>query len=85
MVIDEIQRAPDLLLSIKAQVDADPTPRRFLLTGSARMLGLRSLPDTLVGRMETSDLLVAVSQRQSHEPTTGADADAAFSIPTSAI
>lgn len=56
MVIDEIQRVPDLLLSIKAQVDADPTPGRFLLTGSARVLGLRSLPDTLVGRMETIEL-----------------------------
>lgn len=56
MVIDEIQRAPDLLLAIKAQVDADPTPGRFLLTGSARVLGLRPLPDTLVGRMETAEL-----------------------------
>lgn len=56
MVIDEVQRAPDLLLSIKAQVDSDPTPGRFLLTGSARVLGLRSLPDTLVGRMETVEL-----------------------------
>ncbi|MFD4433891.1 ATP-binding protein, partial [Nocardia sp. NPDC058497] len=56
MVIDEIQRAPELLLSIKARVDADPRPGRFLLTGSARVLGLRSLPDTLVGRMETIEL-----------------------------
>ena len=56
MVIDEVQRVPDLLLSIKAQVDSDPTPGRFLLTGSARVLGLRSLPDTLVGRMETVEL-----------------------------
>ncbi|APE37612.1 hypothetical protein BOX37_30920 [Nocardia mangyaensis] len=56
MVIDEIQRAPDLLLSIKARVDVDPRPGRFLLTGSARVLGLRSLPDTLVGRMETIEL-----------------------------
>ncbi|NNH69916.1 ATP-binding protein [Nocardia uniformis] len=56
MVIDEIQRAPDLLLSIKARVDADPRPGRYLLTGSARVLGLRSLPDTLVGRMETIEL-----------------------------
>lgn len=56
MVIDEIQRAPDLLLSIKARVDADPRPGQYLLTGSARVLGLRSLPDTLVGRMETIEL-----------------------------
>ena len=41
MVIDEIQRVPGLLLAIKEQVDADPRPGRYLLTGSARLLGLR--------------------------------------------
>ncbi|MFF3666978.1 ATP-binding protein [Microtetraspora malaysiensis] len=56
MVIDEIQRAPELLLAIKEQVDEDPRPGRYLLTGSARMLGLRTLPDTLPGRMETVEL-----------------------------
>ncbi|HLU71757.1 MAG TPA: ATP-binding protein [Nonomuraea sp.] len=56
MVIDEIQRAPELLLAIKAQVDADQRPGRFLLTGSSRVLALRTLPDTLVGRMETIEL-----------------------------
>ncbi|WP_327008446.1 ATP-binding protein [Dactylosporangium sp. NBC_01737] len=55
-VIDEIQRAPDLLLAIKATVDADPSPGRFLLTGSSRLLALRDLPDTLPGRMETIEL-----------------------------
>jgi predicted AAA+ superfamily ATPase len=56
MVIDEIQRAPELLLAIKAAVDADPKPGRFLLTGSSRLLALRDLPDTLPGRMETIEL-----------------------------
>jgi len=56
MVIDEIQRAPDLLLAIKEVVDAAYEPGRFLLTGSARVLGLRKLPDTLPGRMETIEL-----------------------------
>ena len=56
LVIDEIQRAPELLLAIKVAVDADPRPGRFLLTGSARLLGLRDLPDTLAGRMETIEL-----------------------------
>jgi predicted AAA+ superfamily ATPase len=56
MVIDEIQRAPELLLAIKEQVDTDPRPGRYLLTGSARVLGLRALPDTLPGRMETIEL-----------------------------
>lgn len=55
-VIDEIQRAPEVLLAIKATVDADPQPGRFLLTGSSRLLGLRDLPDTLPGRMETIEL-----------------------------
>ncbi len=56
MVIDEIQRVPELLLAIKEQVDADPRPGRYLLTGSARVLGLRGLPDTLPGRTETIEL-----------------------------
>jgi uncharacterized protein len=56
MVIDEIQRAPELLLPIKAKVDAEFRPGGFLLTGSARVLGLRALPDTLPGRMETIEL-----------------------------
>src|SRR5688572_20804908 len=33
MVIDEIQRAPELLLAIKEQVDTDPRPGRYMLTG----------------------------------------------------
>jgi predicted AAA+ superfamily ATPase len=56
MVIDEIQRVPELLLAIKEQVDADPRPGRYLLTGSARVLGLRGLPDALPGRTETIEL-----------------------------
>ncbi|MEV6864741.1 ATP-binding protein [Streptosporangium subroseum] len=56
MVIDEIQRVPELLLAIKEQVDMDPRPGRYLLTGSARVLGLRTLPDALPGRMETIEL-----------------------------
>lgn len=56
MVIDEIQRVPELFLAIKEVVDTDPEPGRFLLTGSAKVLGLRGLPDTLPGRTETIEL-----------------------------
>lgn len=56
LVIDEVQRAPELILPIKARVDADTRPGQYLLTGSARLLGLRSLPDALVGRSETVEL-----------------------------
>jgi uncharacterized protein len=56
MVIDEVQRVPELMLAIKESVDTDSRPGRFLLTGSARVLGLRALPDALPGRMETVEL-----------------------------
>lgn len=56
MLIDEVQRVPDLWLAIKRTVDEDPRPGRFLLTGSARLLGLADLPDTLPGRSETIEL-----------------------------
>ncbi|HEX5116685.1 MAG TPA: ATP-binding protein [Pseudonocardiaceae bacterium] len=56
MLIDEIQLAPELLRPIKLTVDLDPTPGRFLLTGSSRVLSLRTLPDALPGRMEVIEL-----------------------------
>ena len=56
MVIDEIQLAPELLRPIKVAVDLDPRPGRFLLTGSSRILALRTLPDALPGRMEIIEL-----------------------------
>ena len=53
VVIDEIQRAPQLLLAIKKSVDEDRRPGRFLLTGSANVMTLPSVADSLAGRMET--------------------------------
>ncbi len=52
VLIDEIQRAPDLLLEIKQAVDRDPTPGRFLLTGSANVLSSKRIIDTLTGRID---------------------------------
>jgi uncharacterized protein len=56
LVIDEVQRVPDLFLAIKHEVDVDSRPGRFLLTGSARLLGLQDIPDLLPGRAETIEL-----------------------------
>ncbi|MEI6621123.1 MAG: ATP-binding protein, partial [Actinomycetes bacterium] len=56
LIIDEIQRAPELLLAIKARVDRDPTPGQFLLTGSAQVMAMRGLADALPGRVETVNL-----------------------------
>ncbi|MBL8335769.1 MAG: ATP-binding protein [Rhodoferax sp.] len=53
VVMDEIQRVPELFLDIKAAVDRDRTPGRFLLTGSANVLLLPSIADSLAGRMQT--------------------------------
>lgn len=53
VVLDEVQRAPDLALAIKASVDRDRRPGRFLLTGSADVLQIPRLAESFVGRMET--------------------------------
>ncbi len=56
-VIDEVQRAPGLILAIKAAVDSDPRPGRFLLTGSANLMTLPRVADSLAGRMSIVRLL----------------------------
>lgn len=52
VAIDEIQRAPELLMAIKKSIDNNRTPGRFLLTGSANILSLPSVKDGLAGRMD---------------------------------
>ncbi len=52
VVIDEIQKAPDLFPAIKLAVDKDRQPGRFLLTGSANVMTLPRLSESLAGRME---------------------------------
>lgn len=56
-IIDEVQRAPGLLRAIKFSVDQDRRPGRFLLTGSANLLALPQIGDSLAGRMEVLTLL----------------------------
>jgi predicted AAA+ superfamily ATPase len=55
--IDEVQRAPDLLRAIKRSVDDDRRAGRFLLTGSANILTLPQVSESLAGRMEIVSLL----------------------------
>ncbi len=52
-----MQRAPELLRAIKLSVDHDRRPGRFLLTGSADLLTLPTVSDSLAGRMEVVTLL----------------------------
>lgn len=56
VTIDEVQRVPELTLAIKQSVDANRKPGRFLLTGSADLLHLPRLADSLAGRMEWIEL-----------------------------
>lgn len=56
-VIDEIQRAPELILALKKTVDEDPRPGRFLVTGSVDLFQGLTSPDSLAGRVETIELL----------------------------
>jgi uncharacterized protein len=52
VVLDEVQRVPGLFTSLKAAVDAKRQPGRFILTGSANVLLVPKLADSLAGRME---------------------------------
>lgn len=52
LVIDEVQRAPGLLRAIKATVDRDRRPGRFVLTGSTDVLTLPRVSESLAGRIE---------------------------------
>ena len=52
MVIDEIQKAPKLIPEIKQVVDRDKRPGQYLLTGSANILALPIIGDSLAGRVK---------------------------------
>jgi uncharacterized protein len=56
VILDEIQRVPELLLPIKLSVDRNRRPGRFFLTGSANVLALPKVADALVGRIEVHTL-----------------------------
>ena len=70
VVLDEVQRVPELFLAIKAAVDRDRTPGRFLLTGSSHVLMVPQLSEALVGRMEALTLW-PLSQSEIETPAGG--------------
>ena len=51
IILDEIQRVPEIFTSLKMAVDERREPGRFILTGSANVLTLPRLSDSLAGRM----------------------------------
>jgi predicted AAA+ superfamily ATPase len=50
-ILDEVQRVPEIFTSLKSAIDRRRTPGRFILTGSANVLLVPGLADSLAGRM----------------------------------
>lgn len=68
-IIDEIQRAPNLLSAIKLAVDEDTRPGQYLLTGSANLQSLPSMQESLAGRLRKIRLRpLSIGERLSVEP-----------------
>lgn len=71
VIIDEVQRVPELFSMIQVSVDEDETPGRFVLTGSQNFLLLESVSQTLAGRSGVLHLLPlgrAELERQEQQP-----------------
>ena len=68
VTIDEIQRAPELLPAIKLSVDADRRPGRFVLTGSANLLLVPTVTESLAGRMEVARLMPLSEAEKDRRP-----------------
>jgi uncharacterized protein len=83
IVLDEIQRAPELFVEIKAIVDRNREPGRFLLTGSANVLVLPRLSDSLAGRMEVLTLWPFSEGELANSPASFIDAVFAVAPPVS--
>jgi predicted AAA+ superfamily ATPase len=68
-ILDEVQRAPGIFTSLKLAVDANRSPGRFLLTGSANVLLVPALSDSLAGRLGIQRLYpLAQSELAGHRP-----------------
>ena len=68
VTIDEIQRAPELLPAIKLSVDLDRRPGRFVLTGSANLLLVPTVTESLAGRMEIARLMPLSEAEKERRP-----------------
>lgn len=66
VILDEVQRVPELLTAIKLSVDNDRRPGRFILTGSANLLLLPNVQESLAGRMEVIYLNPLSEQEKHH-------------------
>lgn len=68
VTLDEVQRAPALLSAVKRAVDRDRRPGRFLLTGSANLLLVPTVTESLAGRMEMVQLHPLTESEKARRP-----------------
>ena len=68
VTLDEVQRVPALLSAIKHAVDQDRRPGRFLLTGSANLLLVPTVTESLAGRMEMAQLHPLTEAEKERQP-----------------
>lgn len=68
VTIDEVQRAPRILRAIERSVELDREPGRFLLTGSANLLLLSDVDESLAGRMEIERLQPLTESEKERRP-----------------
>lgn len=64
LVVDEVQRAPDLLIAVKRAVDEGRVPGRFILTGSANLLLMKTVAESLAGRAAYLTLMPMTRREQ---------------------
>lgn len=83
IIIDEIQRAPELFLPIKQAVDENRLPGRYILTGSANAMMLPNVADSLAGRMEVIHLWPLAACEIDHHDTSFLAKILAGQVPTS--
>jgi len=71
VTLDEVQREPDLLRAVKRAIDRDRQPGRFLLTGSANLLLMRQVGESLAGRASYLSLWPMTRREQAGRGSTG--------------
>lgn len=74
-ILDEVQRAPDLLSYLQIRVDADPAPGRYILTGSSDFALLQTVSQSLAGRTAVLQLLPMDLAEIGRFPTPPGDLD----------
>ncbi|MDR7420413.1 MAG: AAA family ATPase, partial [Armatimonadota bacterium] len=72
VTLDEVQRAPDLLKAVKRAIDRERRAGRFLLTGSANLLLMRQVSESLAGRASYVTLWPMTRGEQRGEARAGA-------------